>query len=68
LRLARRRGELIRRVVAKVGGKRVASARGRNLRTLLIKGLAPGRRTIRLTIVSNRRTRTISLKRTVRCA
>jgi hypothetical protein len=68
VRLARRRGERIRRVVARVGRRRVASARGRNLRTLQITGLAPGRRTIRLTIVSNKRTRTISIRRTVRCA
>ena len=67
LRPRRRRGERIRSLVARLAGRRVASQRGRDLRAIRVRGLRPGRYTIRLRIRSTRGTRTVTLRRTVRC-
>ncbi|MDX6642601.1 MAG: hypothetical protein QOD76_563 [Solirubrobacteraceae bacterium] len=67
LRPRRRRGERIRRIVATVAGRQVASRRGRDLRTIRITGLSPGQRTIRLRIRGSRGRRTLTLRRIVAC-
>lgn len=64
----RRRGERVTRVVVTSGTRRVAVRRGRALRTVRVAGLRPGRRALRLRITSQRGTRTVTVRRTVRCA
>jgi acetyl esterase/lipase len=66
VRLRHRRGERIRRVVARVSGRRVVR-RGRNLRRLRIAGFSPGPHTIRLKLRTTRGTRTLVVRRRVSC-
>lgn len=66
LRLHPRRGERIRRVEVRVGGRRVRVRRGRDLKRLQLR-LAPGKRTIRLRLTSKDGARTVVIRRTVRC-
>ena len=63
-----RHGERIKRIVAYVGGKRVASRRGRALRSIEVRGLAPGKHRIRLRLVGARHTRGATRIVTVPCA
>jgi pimeloyl-ACP methyl ester carboxylesterase len=66
IRLRHRRGERIRRVVARVAGRRIVR-RGRNLRRLRVRGLSPGRHTIRLRLRTTRGRRTLVVHRRARC-
>jgi hypothetical protein len=66
IRLRHRHGERIRRVVARVGGRRVVR-RGRDLRRVRIRGLSPGRHTIRLRLRTTRGRRALVLHRSARC-
>jgi pimeloyl-ACP methyl ester carboxylesterase len=66
--LRTRRGERVLRIIASVGGRRVASRRGSRLRSITIRGLRPGRQLVRLRIRTNKRTRTVVVRRSVRCA
>ncbi len=67
LRLHRRRGERIRRAVARAGGRRIAARRGRDLRRLRLRGVRAGRRTIRVRLRTSRGVRTVVRHRRVRC-
>jgi triacylglycerol lipase len=62
------RGARVTAVTARSGARTVASRTGRALRTLRIAGLKPGRRALRLRVVTTHGTRTVTLMRTVRCA
>ncbi len=67
LTIPRRRGAAVRRVVVTRGGKRLASRKGRSLRSVRVKRVPFGRRAFRLRITDTRGTRTVVLRRTVRC-
>jgi triacylglycerol lipase len=67
VRVHARRGERIRRIVATVHHRRVAARRGRALRSVLVKGLRPGRHAVRLRLTTNRGKRSVVVRRSVRC-
>lgn len=67
IRLPHRRGERVRRAVARVNGRRVAVRTGRRLRHLRPSDLRPGRQTIRLRLRTSRGKRTLVVRRRVRC-
>ncbi|WP_354699328.1 hypothetical protein DSM112329_05041 [Paraconexibacter sp. AEG42_29] len=63
-----RGGARVRSATATSGTRRVGRRTGRALSTIRVTGLKPGRRTIRLRLVTSRGTRTVTLARTVACA
>lgn len=65
LRVRPRRGERIRRITAYAHGKRVATRRGRALRSIRIKGLNPGKHRIRLRLATTEGTRVVARRATV---
>jgi pimeloyl-ACP methyl ester carboxylesterase len=67
IRLKARRGERITAISATVGRKRVATRRGTRLRSITLRRLTPGRHVVRLTVRTTKRTRTVVVRRTIRC-
>ncbi len=68
VRVGARRGERIRRITATVSGRRVAVRRGKALRSIVLERLPSGRRAIRLRLTDQHgRSRTVTVRRTVRC-
>lgn len=67
LTIPRRRGTQVRRVTVTRSGKRLASRRGRSLRTIRVPRVRAGRRAFRLRITDTRGTRSVVVRRTVRC-
>jgi pimeloyl-ACP methyl ester carboxylesterase len=66
IRLRHRGDERIRRVVARIAGRRIVR-RGRDVRRLRIRGLSPGRHTVRLRLRTTRGPRTLVVRRRARC-
>jgi hypothetical protein len=66
IRLRHHRGERIRRVVARVGDRRVVR-RGRDLRRLRINGVDPGRHRVRLRLRTTRGHRALVVRRRANC-
>ena len=63
-----RRGERLRSVTVRSGGREVASRRGTSRKGLRVPGLRAGRKTaLRVRLVTSRGTRTVTVRRTARC-
>ncbi|MCK9249947.1 MAG: alpha/beta fold hydrolase [Solirubrobacteraceae bacterium] len=72
VRVRRGKGERIRRITVTRGKKRLAVRRGKALRSVVVRRLAPGRRSLRVRTVGKRRDgrtvrRNYVVRRTVRC-